>query len=148
MDGILLERLKEQLIRHEGEVHHAYQDSEGYWTIGVGRLIDRRRGGGITHQEAMYLLNNDIDAVLIQCRQFPFWFELDDIRRLVIADMVFNMGIQTFKQFKKTIAYLNAGDYSNAASEMLDSRWAKQVGSRADRLSEMMRNGGNYETHT
>lgn len=134
-------RLKAQLARHEGEVLHAYQDSEGYWTIGVGRLIDRRRGGGITHEEAMYLLDNDIDVTLSQCRQFPFWWELSDNRRLVVADMVFNMGINTFKTFKKTLAHLTDGNYNEAADEMLNSRWAQQVGVRATNLAQMMRDG-------
>lgn len=137
----LIETLKNQLILHEGEVLHAYQDSEGYWTIGVGRLIDRRRGGGITHEEAMYLLGNDIEEVLAQCEKFPFWRNLSDNRKLVIADMAFNLGMPTLKEFKKTLAFIRAGQYDKAAIEMLNSRWADQVGVRAIRLSEMMKGG-------
>lgn len=137
----MIEELQKMLIRHEGEVNHAYQDSEGYWTIGVGRLIDKRKGGGITHDEAMYLLGNDIANTVEQCITFHWFGSLSDNRKLVIANMVFNMGLPTFKQFKKTIKYIEDGRYDKAAMEMLSSRWADQVGKRATELSDLMRNG-------
>jgi lysozyme len=55
--------------------------------------------------------------------------------------MIFNLGIARFSAFKKTISLIEEGSYSEAAQEMLDSRWANQVGSRANELSEMMRTG-------
>ena len=130
------------LIRHEGEVNHAYEDSEGYITIGIGRLIDKRKGGGISHAEAMYLLDNDIIEATSQCqREFPWFHLLDDARQLVVLNMVFNMGITTFKKFKKTIYFIKIGDYSAASKEMLDSQWRRQVGNRALELSRIMETG-------
>lgn len=137
----MIDKLKAMLIRHEGEVNHAYPDSEGYITIGVGRLIDKRLGGGISHDEAMFLLENDIQKALSDChREFPWFSLLDEDRQLVILDMVFNLGIGRFKGFKKTIEYIRKGQYILASEEMLRSRWAEQVGNRAVELSEMMKN--------
>ena len=136
------EQLKLLLIHDEAEVNHAYQDSEGYWTIGVGHLIDKRKGGKISHAAIMFILDEDIEDVLFDCRSnFPWFDGLTDDRKVVIASMVFNLGLAGFKGFKKTIALIQAGDYYKASYEMLRSKWADQVGIRAIRLSEMMRNG-------
>ncbi|MCK4814466.1 lysozyme [bacterium] len=138
----MIEKLKLMLMRDEGEVNHAYQDTEGYWTIGVGRLIDNRKGGGISHEESMYLLGNDIKTVLGQCdREFDWFDTLDEARKIVVLNMVFNLGIGNFKKFKKTIAFISAGDYDEASIEMLDSTWSSQVGNRAARLSTIMKTG-------
>ena len=64
------DKLLEELSRDEGTVLQAYQDSLGYWTIGTGRLIDKRRGGGITKAEADYLLANDVQKIgRASCRE-------------------------------------------------------------------------------
>jgi len=131
-----------QLRADEGEVLHAYKDSNGYWTIGVGRLIDQRRGGGITKEESDYLLNNDIDRTYADLiRAFPWMKDLDDIRQNVLLNMAFNLGIDGLRGFKLTLAYVRGGHYELAAGEMLKSLWAKQVGARAQRLARMMRTG-------
>jgi lysozyme len=138
----MIKKLKLLLLKHEGEVNHAYQDSEGYWTIGVGRLIDQKKGGGISHDEAMFLLENDIDRIITLCYgEFPWFTKLDETRKMVVLNMVFNLGLGNFKNFKKTISYIEKGQYSQAATEMLDSKWANQVGVRAIELSEMMKHG-------
>lgn len=137
-----INRLRADLIRHEGEVNHAYQDSEGYLTIGVGRLIDKRRGGGITHEEAMYLLDNDIKRAVDELlTQHPFVRSLGDVRQEVLANMAFNMGLPTLNQFQRMWAAIEAGHYHRAAREMLHSKWAHQVGRRATELAECMRTG-------
>jgi len=138
----MIEKLKQLLIHHEGEVNHAYKDSEGYLTIGVGRLIDERKGGKISHDEAMYLLDNDIKTVIGQCdRAFDWYDELNEARKIVILSMVFNLGFNGFKKFKKTIQYIDNENYEEASKEMLDSAWSIQVGKRANELSDIMRNG-------
>ncbi len=134
--------LREQLIRDEGMVLHAYQDFLGYWTIGVGRLIDERKGGGITREEAEYLLDNDIGRARDALRRALPWTEtLDDARQGVLLNMCFNLGINGLLGFTKMLAALDGRDYRQAAHEMLGSRWARQVGDRARRLAEHMRDG-------
>ena len=131
--------LEHALVRDEGLVKLAYEDSVGKVTIGVGRNLDDL---GITDEEAMYLLRNDIDRVKLEVKdKFEWVKDLDSTRRNVIYNMVFNMGIVRFSGFKKTIAFIEAGDYLGASLEMLDSKWAKQVGRRAVRLAETMASG-------
>lgn len=127
--------------RHEGRVPHAYQDSEGYWTIGVGHLIDQRKGGGLPPHIIDYLLRYDLERVLAQARQLDVWDDLDEVRRAVIVDMIFNLGMNGFLGFRRMRAAMESGDYEEAAREMLDSKWARQVGRRALTLAGMMRTG-------
>jgi lysozyme len=132
----------EQLTRDEDEILHAYPDSQGYWTIGIGRLIDKRKGGGISHDEALYLLKNDIDKATEQLAEnLPWTASLDDARHGALVNMSFNMGIHGLMGFKNTLAMIQAGDYANAAANMLQSKWAEQVGPRAHRLAKQMETG-------
>lgn len=130
----------EVLERHEGFVPTAYQDHLGYWTIGIGRLIDKRKGGGITKDEAYYLLSNDLAKIAWSLdRRFPEWRQLTPNRRLVIQSMAFQLGIEGLMNFRKTLDYIRAENWKKAADEMLNSTWAKQTPKRAEELSYMMR---------
>jgi lysozyme len=133
-------RLKNQLIHDEGVMASAYSDSEGYLTIGVGRLIDEKRGGKLSADEIEYLLDNDIDKIINQAtREFTWYHDLSEIRQEVILNMIFNLGIGGVKKFKNMINALERHDWEDSAREMLDSKWSGQVGHRAIRLSEAMR---------
>lgn len=138
----MIEQLTRQLRRDEGVRAHLYFDSEGYATIGVGRLIDARRGGGLRDHEIDYLLTSDIDEVVAALRDRLPWFDsLNEARQGVLANMAFNLGVDGLLGFKRTLALVERGDYDSASVEMLDSTWARQVGQRAQRLSEQMRTG-------
>lgn len=128
-----------QLRLHEGERLKPYRCTAGKLTIGIGRNLDDR---GITREESAYLLANDIAAEERELlRALPWVATLDEVRQRVLLDMAFNMGIVGLLAFKRTLATIQAGDYQAAATMMLDSRWAKQVGQRAERLSRMMATG-------
>lgn len=131
-------RLREMLIRHEGLRNKAYVDSVGKITVGVGRCIDSL---GISNDEAMLLLSNDIARITLEAGTLNFFNSLDVIRQDAIMDMLFNLGLTHFLEFKKMISALCAGNYSEAASEMLSSSWASQVGPRAIELAQMIRTG-------
>lgn len=134
--------LIKDLVRDEGLELSAYHDSEGYVTIGIGRMIDRRRGGKITKEEAYYLAGHDIDGVERDLdRDLPWWRQMTEARQRALANMCFNLGLPKLLEFKVTLAHLKAGRYVEAAREMMDSKWAKQVGDRAERLAEMIREG-------
>ncbi len=137
-----MKKMVAELRRDEGVVPSAYQDSLGWWTIGVGRLIDKRKGGKLSDDEIDYLLNNDIAkfSKLLDIN-IPWWRTLDDVRQRVLLNMAFNLGVAGLMGFKNTLAYVKSGDYTKAASNMLLSKWATQVKGRATRLSEMMRTG-------
>jgi lysozyme len=134
--------LTDQLRRDEGEILHAYTDSLGYITIGVGVMIDARKGGGITQDESTYLLQNRINALADKLQQSIPWFAgLDPVRQDALKNMAYNLGVDGLLKFHQTLSYLEQGNYGAAAAEMLHSVWAQQVGARAQRLSIQIRTG-------
>lgn len=131
-----------RLISDESEVLHAYQDHLGFWTIGVGILIDERKGGGITQDESRYLLRNRIQQREAQCAErFDWWQSIDEVRRGVIVCMAFQLGTNGVANFKKMGAALRIRDYNTASMEALDSTWAVQTPARAQRMAKIMRSG-------
>lgn len=135
--------LAKQLIGDEGKKACAYQDHLGFWTLGVGRLIDaRKKGAGLRDDEITYLLMNDIDDRIAALTKALPWFQnLDDARQGVLAAMAFQMGTDGLLAFKNTLALVRDGKYAEAADAMLDSQWSKQTPARAKRLSDQMRDG-------
>jgi lysozyme len=130
------------LSLHEGRINHAYQDSLGYWTIGVGHLIDPRKGGRLPEHIIDALLEYDIAVHWQELEEaLPWVTELDKVRQTVLLDMAFNLGIKGLLGFKRTLPAVKAGRYQEAASRMLQSLWARQVKTRAVRLSRMMETG-------
>lgn len=107
----------------------------GKLTIGVGRNLDEN---GISENEALILLANDIKRCEIEASQFAWFRYLSPVRQDVILCMLFNLGLPRFKGFKKMISAIQKGDYIEAADQMLDSKWAEQVGDRAETLATMM----------
>ena len=137
-----LTKTVEQLRRNEGEVLHAYQDHLGFWTIGVGRLIDKRKGGGISKEESEMLLRNDIDEVMYELNnRLPWINNLNAARKAVLMNMGFQLGITGLMGFSKTLSLIEAGDYTQAADQMLRSKWASQTPKRASEMAEQMRSG-------
>lgn len=137
--------LKPQLKKHEGTgpVKNGrfmpYRDSVGKMTIGWGRNLDDR---GISEWEAEFLLQNDIDQHLQELiTALPWVATLDPVRRDVLADMAFNLGVPKLLKFENTLDSIKRGKYELAAVQMLQSHWASQVGSRALTLAKMMRSG-------
>jgi lysozyme len=136
------DKLKSQLAADEGYRGAMYFDTLGFATIGYGRMIDSKRGGGITKDEAAYLLNNDIDLVNARLNDALPWFKsLDDARQNVLINMGYNLSVAGLLKFAKTLDYVKRGDYKKAAEEMLRSTWSEQVGDRAKRLAKVMETG-------
>ncbi|MBF0444833.1 MAG: lysozyme [Magnetococcales bacterium] len=128
-----------QLKKHEGVRLKPYKCSAGKLTIGVGRNIEDI---GITDAESDFFLANDINRVISELRGvFASFDEMDDVRKSVLVDMCFNLGISRFLKFKNMLSAVRVSDWQTASEEMLDSKWAKQVGVRATRLSQMMLTG-------
>jgi lysozyme len=132
-----------RLVADEDEVLHAYQDHLGFWTIGIGILIDERKGGGLTREESRYLFRSRLGARLAQCsNRFEWWQSIDDVRRGVIVCMAYQLGTNGVANFKKMCAALRIRDYQTASLEMLDSVWAReQTPARAQRMAKIMRTG-------
>jgi len=134
-----MSKLIEILKRHEGVKDTLYKCTADKWTIGVGRNLE---DVGLSEDEIEYLLQNDIERTknLIE-RYMPWYSDLDEVRQEALINFVFNVGIGTAMKFKNAMAALEAHDYDTAAIEMMDSNWAKQVGSRAVEVTEMIKTG-------
>jgi lysozyme len=128
------------LIRDEGIILKPYKDSVGKLTIGIGRNLD---DVGLTKTEAEYLCENDIGRSMADLdRNAPWWRKMGDNGQRALVNMCFNLGWPRLSGFSNMLAALRAGDYAKAADEALDSRWAKQVGPRAQRIADLLRIGG------
>lgn len=141
-----MEKLIEQLKRHEGVKTHAYKDSLGILHIGVGRNIskghkDEPMGLGLTLNEIDFMLQNDIIRTIKElATEYPWFNDLEDgARRDGIINMHFNLGRVRFATFKKAIAHMKRGDYTGASAEFLNSKWAKQVKGRALEVTDMIK---------
>lgn len=134
--------IEDQLVRDENEILHAYFDSLGYLTIGVGHLIDQRRGGSIPQSISRELLQLDIAAKKTQLLlNAPWTASLDEVRFGALLNMAFNLGVEGLLEFTHFLGFLQAGNWQAAAAAMLDSLWAKQVGDRAKRLAVQIQSG-------
>ena len=134
-----MNKLIEQLKIHEGVKLKPYKCTAGKLTIGVGKNIE---DNGITLEEAEYLLQNDIAEARSQLlHAFPWVGELNDARISAMINFTFNVGIGTVKKFENTLSYMQSGEWDKAADEMMDSRWARQVGNRAIEVTEQIRTG-------
>lgn len=159
------DKIKKQLIAHEGKKHFLYKCTSGYWTIGIGRNIEANpltdqekefiygqkldneeaiaylRDIGINDDDIDLLFYNDIEKVDKGLNKRYLWYaDAPEAVKLVMLDMAFNLGLHGFGKFYNTLAYLESGQYQLAASNMLKSKWAGQVGKRAINLSNMLKN--------
>nr|BDD45433.1 hypothetical protein 2 [bacterium] len=129
--------LKKELVRHEGMRLKPYLCPAGKLTMGVGRNLEDR---GITEEEADFMLNNDLNACIEDLdHALEWWRDLPLPAREVLVNMTFNLGIKGLLGFRNALAAFQAQDWQAAAKEMLDSRWARQVGPRAEELAEKVR---------
>lgn len=134
--------LIKQLTIDEGFRPSVYQDSVGVWTIGYGRMVDERLGGGISRAEAEILLSNDIDRCAKDLNKaLPWWKSMSSVRQQALLNLCFNLGISRLLLFKNSLALLKAEKWGEAADAFLQSKWASQVGKRAIRVTEQIRRG-------
>lgn len=140
------ELLFAELKRDEDEADKAYDDKTGKppvlvgkLTIGIGRNLT---DVGLSPDEILYLWRNDLARVRADLdRNAAWWRRLDPVRARALQNMCFNLGWPRLAGFKKALAAMQAGDWSAASAEMLNSKWASDVGDRAKRLARMVRTG-------
>lgn len=132
-------KLRADVKADEGVRARIYTDTVGKISGGVGRNLTDR---GFTPNEIELMLDNDIALAVAELdRVAPWWRKLDDVRQNVLVNMMFNLGAPRLLGFRKFLAAVQAGDWPRAAAEMMDSTWAKQVKSRANRLANEMLTG-------
>lgn len=139
---------------HEGLRLKPYRCTLGKLTIGIGRCIDTNPftteeliaigdwKHGITKAMAYMLCQNDINRCIKELKkEIPFFANLDKERQYALIDLCFNMGIDGLKKFKKMLEALGTGNYCRASDELLNSKYANQVGKRAQRIALLIREG-------
>jgi Phage-related lysozyme (muraminidase) len=127
-----------RLKRHEGFRKDIYKDSVGIDTWGYGWNLST----GITEPVAAFALAAKVEAIEQELLSTFDWYpNLTQVRKDVILNMCYNMGIAKFKTFINTINLIAASKHEEASVQMLKSRWAEQVGNRAKELSELYRRG-------
>ena len=130
--------IAETLHGDEGWREYAYKDHLGFWTIGYGRLIDKRRGGRISEDEGDYMLGNDIEDVYAQlCRRLPWVPALPAPWRRALINMGFQLGIGGLMQFKNMLKHVRKGNGRKAKKAGLNSLWARQTPNRAERVTDL-----------
>lgn len=115
-----------------------YRDSVGILTIGYGRNLVHK---GISKGEAELMLTNDIQSAQTDASTLSYWLSLSPVRKMVIIDMIFNLGLTKFRLFKNLNRALGLADWNLAAHEMKDSKWYKQTERRAKVLVKAMQSG-------
>lgn len=126
---------------HEGRVPHAYEDSLGYLSIGIGHLIDQRKGGRLPDAIIDALFEHDLHEHANELfAHLPWARDLDPVRQAVLIDMYFNLR-HGLLGFREALQHFESGRWDAAADAMLDSKWAQQVKTRALRLATMVRSG-------
>lgn len=134
-----MRELQRQLIRDEGNIPYAYQDHLGYWTIGIGFLIDQKKGGKLLPEEIDFIFNNRMEINRRELeRRLPFFSRLSKPRQGVLLNMAYQLGVRGVLNFAITLSIIESGDYERASKEMLNSLWARQTPERAKRLSVQM----------
>jgi lysozyme len=136
-----------ELRRDEGVRYVPYRDTKDIPTVGVGHNLQASPLPAgwtypLTDAQVDMLLAQDLANVYGDLnRDLPWWTDLNDVRQRVVCNMCFNLGMSRLTGFKNTLAAMRQGAYLDAASGMLNSAWASQVGARAQRLAQMMRTG-------
>lgn len=141
-------QLQVELRRDEGISRIVYADTMGIPTTGIGHNLRAKPlpngyAYPLTDVQIYTILQNDLQDDVIEPldAHCPWWTNMDDVRQRVIANMCFNMGIQTLLTFHNTLTNMQTGNYDAAANGMNASAWAGEVGERATRLITMMRTG-------
>ena len=146
MNNYLIKQLQEQLKIDEGVKYEIYKDHLGYPTFGIGHLITTNDpehgmpiGTKITDERVNEVFQTDVELYISETKSvFPGLENKPDKIQLVLVNMCFNLGAPRLSKFKKFIAAIEAQEWLEAALEMMDSQWAKQVGPRAERLKQVV----------
>ena len=142
-----IDKLREQLKIDEGCVYEIYNDHLGYPTFGSGHLViesdpenGQAVGTSVSEDRVAEAFDEDIKSVLRDCNiLYPDFDDLPEEAQQIIANMMFNLGRPRLSKFAGMKRGVDAKDWDVAADEMVDSRWYRQVGARAERLVNRMR---------
>lgn len=119
--------LENCIVRNEGIKKSVYKDSLGYYTIGIGFLCDARMNAGLSIEECMMILRSRLKNLDSRLSLFPWYSNQDEVRKGVLVELSYNMGVDGLLKFTKFLADMKAKDYLVAAKELGASKWATEV---------------------
>lgn len=131
-------KLLEDIEAHEGFRSKPYRDTVGVLTIGYGTNLD----AGLSKAQGRALVVVKVEEIEAALAAVAGWIlSLDPVRRRVVMEMAYNLGVPGLMKFVNTLAAVRAGNWTKASDGMLASKWATQVGYRAILLARRMRTG-------
>lgn len=138
----MADELRRLLRRHEGSRSYCYEDTLGYLTIGVGHLVDKRKGGSIPEHIIDALLDYDLEAQRAELvAELPGIAELDEVRQAALLDMEFSLKFEGLASFPLLMLAIHKKDWDEAARQIINSKWATQVGRRGGEIAAMIATG-------
>ena len=143
----MIDQLRKELEADEGCVYSIYLDHLGLPTCGVGHLVksddpeyEMEVGTPVSEERVAELFAKDISWTITDCHKLlPGFNDMPETVQLIVANMTYNMGLNRMRKFVKFLAAVEAGDMNEAAEQMYDSRWRRQVPERSGRLIERMK---------
>lgn len=128
--------VRDEVIREEGRVKHVYQDHLGFWTLGVGFLVDKRKGGEIPDAVIDFWLDYKLEEIRKHLdRVLPWWKTQPQRVQDGLVNMAFQLGVGGLLEFKNMLAALKAGDYPAAQAHARKSKWCEEdTPARAERV--------------
>ena len=137
-----MDKMRKNLIQDEGIVLSAYKDHLGYLTIGCGHLIDKAKGGKISMNAAMFILNEDINDRIAAIKD-KSWFKAcdTDARRRALINMSFQLGVEGLEKFKNSLALIEQQKWKEAGAALRKSLWYEQTKVRAERTISRIETG-------
>jgi lysozyme len=141
-----IKQFREELKRDEGVKNEVYLDHLGLPTCGIGHLItewdteyNAEVGTPVSEERVNELFEKDLATTIDECRLIYNDFDVLPVKvQHIVANMMFNMGRPRLSRFHKMKKAVDNRDWFEAAYEMTDSKWAKQVPERAMRLVQEM----------
>ena len=142
-----IEQLRKELVADEGCKYETYLCSENVVTGGIGHMITEwddekytEVGVEISEEQVKAWFDKDIETVLSDCELLYDDFDhLPEDAQLIIANMMFNLGYPRLKKFVKMKAAVDQRDWNEAANQVIDSNYYRQLPNRAGRLVKRMR---------
>jgi GH24 family phage-related lysozyme (muramidase) len=135
------QQIASRLCLDEGNFTSVEQDTRGYWTLGNGFLVDKRAGGSLPEPVRAFWLDYLITKTIEELVDYPSLAGIDVVRKQLVVCLLYNMGERHLNEFKNMLADLTTLSYSEAADQLANSAWYREVGVRGPLYVRIMRTG-------
>ena len=142
-----IDRLRQEIESDEGNIGEIYLDHLKLPTLGIGHLIKKTDpeywlpvGTPVSRKRINTYFNEDIQGTMEDCEKlYKDFYKLPEEAKLILCNMMYNLGYTRLSKFSKLKAAVNKGDWEEASKQMYQSKWRTQVPNRAGRLINRMK---------